>query len=82
MRKVSPKAAQKFEAKQIARIQKWRSRRLGRLARLTGWATTPVVVALRAIIPHSAVEATLHGNIVVAPPLGAGGGDFKVVGCE
>jgi hypothetical protein len=66
MRKVSPKAAQKFEAKQIARIQQWRSRRLGRLARLTGWVTTPVVLALRAIIPHSAVEATLHGNIVVA----------------
>jgi hypothetical protein len=66
MRKVSPKAAKKFEAKQIARIQKWQVRRLGRLARLTGWLTTPVVLALRAIIPHSAVETTLHGNIVVA----------------
>ncbi len=66
MRKVSPKTARRFEAKQIARIQKWRLRRLGRLARLTGWVTTPVVLALRAVIPHSAVEATLHGNIVVA----------------
>ncbi len=66
MRQVSAKAAKKFETKQIARIQHWRARRLGRLARLTGWVTAPVVLALRAIIPHSAVEATLHGNIVVA----------------
>lgn len=66
MRRVSSKAAQKFEAKQIARIQKWRSRRLGWMPRLTGVVTAPVVLALRAIIPHSAVEATLHGNIVVA----------------
>jgi hypothetical protein len=66
MRKVSPKAAKKFEAKQVARIQYWRARRLGRLARLTGWATAPIVLALRVIIPHAAVEATLHGNIVVA----------------
>jgi EcsC protein family len=66
MRKVSPKAAQKFEAKQIARIHKWRLRRLGWMPRLTGVVTAPVVLALRAIIPHSAVEATLHGNIVVA----------------
>jgi hypothetical protein len=66
MRKVSAKAAKKYEAKQVARIGKWRTRRPGRLARLIAYATSPVSWAIHKAIPTSAVEATLHGNATVA----------------
>jgi hypothetical protein len=66
MRKVSPKAAKRYEARQIARIRKWRQRRPGWLARATAFLTAPVVWLLRNIIPHGAVEATLHGNLKLA----------------
>ena len=66
MRKTSAKAAKKYEARQIARIRKWRARRPGWLARLTARLTAPIVWMFRAIIPHGAVEATLHGNLALA----------------
>src|ERR1700751_1654498 len=66
MRKVSTKAAQKFEAKQIARFRKWHARRPGLTARALARLTAPVSWALREIIPHNAVDATLNGNIALA----------------
>jgi hypothetical protein len=66
MRKSSARAIQKYEAKQIARINKWRQRRPGRIARAVDFLTRPIVWAFRQIIPHSAVEATLEGNLWLA----------------
>lgn len=66
MRKVSAKAATKFETKQIARIRKWSARRPGFLARTTGRLTAPIVWTVRRIVPEEAVRKALHGNIVVA----------------
>jgi len=66
MRKVSPKAAKRYEARQIARIRKWQRRRPGWVARMTGFLTSPIVWVFHNIIPHSAVEATLHGNLRLA----------------
>jgi hypothetical protein len=66
MRRASTNAVRKYEAKQIARIQKWRQRRPGWMTRTTEWLTTPVVWTFHKIIPTDAVEATLEGNIWVA----------------
>jgi hypothetical protein len=66
MRKVSPRAVKKFEAKQIARFRKWQTRRPGLTARTFAWLTKPVAWAVREIVPHNAVDAALNGNIVVA----------------
>ena len=66
MRKVSPKAARKYETRQVARIRKWRSRRPGWTARMVAKLTAPIVWMFRQIIPHGAVEATLHGNFWLA----------------
>jgi hypothetical protein len=66
MRKVSPKAARKYEAKQVVRIRRWRSRRPGWTARVVARLMAPIVWMFRQVIPHGAVEATLHGNVVVA----------------
>lgn len=66
MRRVSAKAAKKYEARQIARYHKWRQRRPGLIARTLGYLTTPIVHLFRRIIPPNAVEATLHGNLWLA----------------
>ncbi len=66
MRKVSEKAAKRYEARQVTRIRKWQRRRPGWIARTVSYLTSPVVWLLRSIIPHGAVEATLHGNLRLA----------------
>jgi hypothetical protein len=66
MRKFSPKKAEKFEARQVARIRKWRGRRPGFVARSAEFLVTPIVWTFRRAIPASAVEATLHGNLWLA----------------
>jgi hypothetical protein len=66
MRKVSPKAARKYETKQVARIRKWRSRRPGWTARMVAKLTAPIVWMFRQLIPPGAVEAALHGNFWLA----------------
>lgn len=66
MRKVSTKAVKRYEARQVARIRKWQRRRPGWVARTTAYLTSPVVWIFSNIIPHSAVETTLHGNLRLA----------------
>jgi hypothetical protein len=66
MRKVSPKAARKYETKQVARIRKWHVSRPGLTARAVAKLTAPIVWMFRQVIPHGAVEATLHGNFWLA----------------
>ena len=66
MRKLSPKKVKKFEDRQVARFHKWHARRPGWMARLSAWLTAPIVWVFRQIIPHGAVEATLHGNFWLA----------------
>jgi hypothetical protein len=66
MRKVSEKAAKKYEARQIRRIQKWRLRRPGWIARTIEFLVSPIVYLFRRIIPHGTVENILHGNLAFA----------------
>jgi hypothetical protein len=66
MRRVSAKAAKKFETRQLYRIAKWRERRPGPVARLIEFLVRPVVWGVRRILPPNAVEATLHGNLWLA----------------
>jgi hypothetical protein len=66
MRSLSPKKVKKFEDRQIVRFRKWHARRPGWFARLVAWLTTPIVWVFRHVIPHSAVETTLHGNFWLA----------------
>ena len=83
MRTFSEKAIKRYESKQIARIRKWQARRPGWIARMLGYLTTPVVWVLAKIIPHGAVEATLHGNMQLARWMGAGTGHAPRAGrCE
>ena len=66
MRKIATKNIQRFEARQLARIEKWRNRRPGFVARSVEFAVTPIVWTFRRTIPYSAVEATLQGNLWLA----------------
>jgi hypothetical protein len=80
MRKFSPKKAEKFEAKQVARIRKWRGRRPGFIARSVEFLVTPIVWTFRQVIPASTVEATLHGNLWLARRWAREGTTFRTLG--
>jgi len=66
MRKVTERAAKKYEARQVRRIHRWQRRRPGRIARTIEFLVSPIVYLFRRIIPHSTVENILHGNLSVA----------------
>jgi len=66
MRKVTEKAARKYEARQVRRIHKWQRRRPGWIARTIELLVSPIVYLFRRIIPHSTVESVLHGNLSFA----------------
>jgi hypothetical protein len=66
MRKVSAKAARKYEARQVRRIDKWQRRRPGWIARTIEFLVSPIVYLIRRIIPHSTVENILHSNLSIA----------------
>jgi hypothetical protein len=66
MRKVSDKAAKRYEARQVKRIGTWQRRRPGLIARTVELVVSPIVYLFRRIIPHHTVENLLHGNLAVA----------------
>jgi hypothetical protein len=66
MRRVSEKAAKKYESRQVRRIQKWQRRRPGWIARTIEFLVSPIVYLFGRLIPHGTVENILHGNLSVA----------------
>jgi hypothetical protein len=80
MRKVSEKAAKKYEARQVRRIHKWQRRRPGWIARTIELVVSPIVYLFRRIIPHSTVENILHGNLTVARRWAREGGTLRALG--
>jgi hypothetical protein len=66
MRKVTEKAAKKYEARQVRRIHRWQRRRPGWIPRTVEFLVSPIVYLFRRIIPHSTVENVLHGNLAFA----------------
>lgn len=62
---LSPEEAA-YEARRIAEIRRWKSRRSGVVSRVLSFAAKPVGAVLRRIVPQGAVEGALRGGLWLA----------------